>query len=284
MRQDYDMLKQKFYSKDAPIPRQSTILKNHGVRFSAFDWIPGWRPSRQTALDFMHCIYLGIISSFFNLAYLTSITFRCCCVLLDKGTFCRSHVSWGEWGQFRKTALWRCNKLNPMAVTHNSIPKKCTFSVLNVISLLINSTARREPVPEESRWMAPSSYRYASLTMDCLARSRWHYSWHRACCIPEWTHHHNTFPSSSLSLQSCPFPLCCCPTSCHKEEFGGPGKCWPNLLRSLLSGLTRSWCRTYGKPSSCHALFVDDQNLWSRLLLVAVRFWTVQRLTRKGEK
>ncbi|KAE9397322.1 hypothetical protein BT96DRAFT_941038 [Gymnopus androsaceus JB14] len=46
---DYDMLKQKFYSKDAPIHRQSTILKNHGVRFSAFDWILGWRLSRQTA-------------------------------------------------------------------------------------------------------------------------------------------------------------------------------------------------------------------------------------------
>ncbi|KAE9404137.1 hypothetical protein BT96DRAFT_955712 [Gymnopus androsaceus JB14] len=66
MRQDYDMLKQKFYSKDAPIPRQSTILKNHGVRFSAFDWIPGWRPSRQTALDFMHCIYLGVVAFFWT--------------------------------------------------------------------------------------------------------------------------------------------------------------------------------------------------------------------------
>lgn len=58
-RNDFDMLKQKFYAKDAPTQRQSTILKNHGVRFSVFDWLPGWQPSKQTALDFMHCMYLG---------------------------------------------------------------------------------------------------------------------------------------------------------------------------------------------------------------------------------
>jgi hypothetical protein len=54
------MLKQKFYSKDAPVQRQSNILASHGVRFSALDWIPGWRPSLQTALDFMHCLFLGV--------------------------------------------------------------------------------------------------------------------------------------------------------------------------------------------------------------------------------
>lgn len=53
------MLKQKYLSKDASIARQNTILRNHGVRWSCLDWIPGWRPSMQTALDFMHCIYLG---------------------------------------------------------------------------------------------------------------------------------------------------------------------------------------------------------------------------------
>lgn len=58
-RDDYDMLKQKFYFKNAPTRRQTSILANHGVRFSVLDYIPGWRPSLMTALDFMHCIYLG---------------------------------------------------------------------------------------------------------------------------------------------------------------------------------------------------------------------------------
>jgi hypothetical protein len=58
-REDFDMLKQKFYSKDAPPQQQAHILTAHGVRFSCLDYIPGWRPSLQTALDFMHCIFLG---------------------------------------------------------------------------------------------------------------------------------------------------------------------------------------------------------------------------------
>ncbi|KAJ3845821.1 hypothetical protein EV368DRAFT_77177 [Lentinula lateritia] len=62
LRDDYNMLKQKLYAKDALVPRQSAILKNHGVHFSAFDWIPGWRPSKQTALDFMHCMFLGVVA------------------------------------------------------------------------------------------------------------------------------------------------------------------------------------------------------------------------------
>ncbi|KAI0044241.1 hypothetical protein FA95DRAFT_1497378 [Auriscalpium vulgare] len=65
-RDDYDMLKQKFYSRDARAPRQHTILTMHGVRWAIFDAIPGWRPSRQTALDFMHCIYLGVVAFFFT--------------------------------------------------------------------------------------------------------------------------------------------------------------------------------------------------------------------------
>ncbi|KAE9387733.1 hypothetical protein BT96DRAFT_837285 [Gymnopus androsaceus JB14] len=65
-RNDFDMLKQKFYAKDAPTQCQSTILKNHGVRFSVFDWLPGWQPSKQTALDFMHCMYLGIVAFLFT--------------------------------------------------------------------------------------------------------------------------------------------------------------------------------------------------------------------------
>ncbi|KAF8968992.1 hypothetical protein BDZ97DRAFT_1754924 [Flammula alnicola] len=65
-RNDSEALKQKFYSKDAPLPRQAAILKNHGVQWSALDWIPGWRPSKQTPLDFMHCIFLGIVAFLFK--------------------------------------------------------------------------------------------------------------------------------------------------------------------------------------------------------------------------
>ncbi|KIK71709.1 hypothetical protein GYMLUDRAFT_66805 [Collybiopsis luxurians FD-317 M1] len=54
-RDDFEMLKQK-----------STILKNHGVRWSALDWIPGWRPALQMVLDFMHCIYLGVVAFFWT--------------------------------------------------------------------------------------------------------------------------------------------------------------------------------------------------------------------------
>ncbi|THU83343.1 hypothetical protein K435DRAFT_971601 [Dendrothele bispora CBS 962.96] len=60
-RNDYDLLKHKFQAKDAPPQRQPEILGRHGVRFSTFDWIPGWHPCRQTALDFMHCIFLGSV-------------------------------------------------------------------------------------------------------------------------------------------------------------------------------------------------------------------------------
>lgn len=58
-RDDYDMLRQKYHAKDASVARQSTILAMYGVRWAALDWIPGWRPATCTALDFMHCIYLG---------------------------------------------------------------------------------------------------------------------------------------------------------------------------------------------------------------------------------
>jgi hypothetical protein len=56
------MLKQKYYAKDSSAQRQSAILKNHGVCWSALDWLPGWRPSKQTALDFMHAVFLGMSS------------------------------------------------------------------------------------------------------------------------------------------------------------------------------------------------------------------------------
>ncbi|KAG2061047.1 hypothetical protein BDR06DRAFT_993204 [Suillus hirtellus] len=62
---DHHMLRQSFYSKDATPTRQEAILRDHGVRFSILNVIPGWLPSRKSALDFMHCIFLGIISHLF---------------------------------------------------------------------------------------------------------------------------------------------------------------------------------------------------------------------------
>ncbi|KAG2129521.1 hypothetical protein BD769DRAFT_1627963 [Suillus cothurnatus] len=62
---DYHMLHQSFYSKDATPACQEAILRDHGVRFSILNVISGWLPSRKSALDFMHCIFLGIISHLF---------------------------------------------------------------------------------------------------------------------------------------------------------------------------------------------------------------------------
>ncbi|KAM6493648.1 hypothetical protein JOM56_010009 [Amanita muscaria] len=66
LRDDYDMLKQKYYYRDAPPQRQKTILANFGVRWSAFDCLPGWLPARSTALDFMHAVFLGVVATLFN--------------------------------------------------------------------------------------------------------------------------------------------------------------------------------------------------------------------------
>jgi len=65
-RDDYTLLKHKFNHRTASDRRQEQILKVNGVRWSVFDWLPGWRPSKQTALDFMHCIYLGVVAWLFN--------------------------------------------------------------------------------------------------------------------------------------------------------------------------------------------------------------------------
>ncbi|KAG1749066.1 uncharacterized protein EDB91DRAFT_1244855 [Suillus paluster] len=62
---NYHMLCQSFYSKDATPARQEAILRDHRVRFSILNVISGWLPLRKSALDFMHCIFLGIISHLF---------------------------------------------------------------------------------------------------------------------------------------------------------------------------------------------------------------------------
>lgn len=56
---DNHLLRQSFYSRDANPVRQKAILDDHGVRWSIINLIAGWFPSKKTALDFMHCIFLG---------------------------------------------------------------------------------------------------------------------------------------------------------------------------------------------------------------------------------
>lgn len=63
-RSDDELLKQKYRAKDAPAARQEEIVTRHGVRWAASDYLPGWRPATQTALDFMHAILLGTVSVF----------------------------------------------------------------------------------------------------------------------------------------------------------------------------------------------------------------------------
>ncbi|EIW77947.1 hypothetical protein CONPUDRAFT_61597 [Coniophora puteana RWD-64-598 SS2] len=63
---DYELLRQALYSKDAPPARQDQILDDHGARFVTLDLIPGWLPKTKTVLDFMHCVYLGIIPHLYD--------------------------------------------------------------------------------------------------------------------------------------------------------------------------------------------------------------------------
>ncbi|KAG1731639.1 uncharacterized protein EDB91DRAFT_1084995 [Suillus paluster] len=69
---DYQMLRQSFYSKDATQARQDAILKDFGVRWSILNLILGWLPSKKSVLNFMHAIFLGIISHLFIIGGINS--------------------------------------------------------------------------------------------------------------------------------------------------------------------------------------------------------------------
>ncbi|KAG2126265.1 uncharacterized protein EDB93DRAFT_1257640 [Suillus bovinus] len=62
---NYHLLRQSYYSRDANPLRQKAILDDHGVCWVILNLIAGWFPSKKTALDFMHCIFLGIIAHLF---------------------------------------------------------------------------------------------------------------------------------------------------------------------------------------------------------------------------
>ncbi|KAG0698529.1 hypothetical protein DFH29DRAFT_877950 [Suillus ampliporus] len=59
---DFHMLHQSFYSRDAGPARQEAILRDHGVRWSILNLLSGWLPSKKSVLDFMHCIFLDQIN------------------------------------------------------------------------------------------------------------------------------------------------------------------------------------------------------------------------------
>ncbi|RDB30064.1 hypothetical protein Hypma_014106 [Hypsizygus marmoreus] len=65
MKDDFNLLKHAFRSKDAAPGRQNTILRDHGVRWAIFNTISDWLPSSKTVLDFMHNVFLGLICHFF---------------------------------------------------------------------------------------------------------------------------------------------------------------------------------------------------------------------------
>ncbi|KAF5384411.1 hypothetical protein D9615_003304 [Tricholomella constricta] len=62
---DWAMLKHAFRSKVASLARQLTILRDHGVRWAAFNLLSDWLPASKTVLDFMHNVFLGLICHFY---------------------------------------------------------------------------------------------------------------------------------------------------------------------------------------------------------------------------
>ena len=56
---DAALLQASFQSRSAGKTRQAVILKTSGARFSIMNTVAGWLPSTKSALDFMHCIFLG---------------------------------------------------------------------------------------------------------------------------------------------------------------------------------------------------------------------------------
>lgn len=62
---DYELLRHAFRSRDAPVWRQNQILKDYGIQWSTINLLPDWLPVKKTALDFMHAVFLGIIMHLF---------------------------------------------------------------------------------------------------------------------------------------------------------------------------------------------------------------------------
>lgn len=75
MKDNAEILRQKFRSKGKTAERQKEIVTRHGVQYAAMDSLPGWRPALQTPVDPMHCIFLGIVAALFNLILIAAHMF-----------------------------------------------------------------------------------------------------------------------------------------------------------------------------------------------------------------
>jgi len=64
LKNDASLVQAGFQSRGAGKARQAVILKTAGARFSVMNTLPGWLPSTKSALDFMHCIFLGLLPLF----------------------------------------------------------------------------------------------------------------------------------------------------------------------------------------------------------------------------
>ncbi|KAF9455543.1 hypothetical protein BDZ94DRAFT_1179759, partial [Collybia nuda] len=72
---DFSMLRQAFNAKDAAPAREKGILDGYGIHWSPLNLIPGWRPVSLAVLDFMHNIFLGVISHLFTTVLFSSYMF-----------------------------------------------------------------------------------------------------------------------------------------------------------------------------------------------------------------
>ncbi|KAF9464566.1 hypothetical protein BDZ94DRAFT_1353354 [Collybia nuda] len=72
---DFSMLRQAFNAKDAAPAREKGILDGYGICWSPLNLIPGWRPVSLAVLDFMHNIFLGVISHLFTTVLFSSYMF-----------------------------------------------------------------------------------------------------------------------------------------------------------------------------------------------------------------
>ncbi|KDQ50102.1 hypothetical protein JAAARDRAFT_63386 [Jaapia argillacea MUCL 33604] len=62
---DFSTKRMIFNCSDATERRQTSILDNYGVRWSILNILASWLPATKCALDFMHNIFLGVISHLF---------------------------------------------------------------------------------------------------------------------------------------------------------------------------------------------------------------------------
>ncbi len=95
---DYELLRHAFRSRDAPIHHQNQILKDYGIRWSTVNLLPNWTPVKKTALDFMHAVQDKYLCA---------------------SSLCGSYVFRYRWPGLRKATIQRLYQLNSLAKSYN---------------------------------------------------------------------------------------------------------------------------------------------------------------------